>query len=163
MNFYAVFALLMVFVVAWFQLDIGAMKKHELQASHGHGFDEGGDDSQAKDLNDELEIEESENGRVFDLIMPIVVLIFSTFFFMLFTGYQVLAADGIAFNILGAFENTDVGMSLVYGGIVGLLAAMCQCCANAYRWQMLQTRCGLARSRCLVPSLFYCLHGVSVV
>jgi len=124
MNFYAVFALLMVFVVAWFQLDIGAMKKHELQASHGRGFDNGDDDSQAKDLNDELEIEESENGRVFDLIMPIVALIFSTFFFMIFTGYQALAADGIAFNILGAFENTDVGMSLVYGGIVGLLAAI---------------------------------------
>ncbi|ELR67370.1 Na+/H+ antiporter [Photobacterium marinum] len=124
MNFYAVFALLMVFVVAWFQLDIGAMKQHEMQASHGHGFDEGGDDSQAKDLNDELEIEESENGRVADLVMPIVALIFATFFFMIYTGYQALAADGIAFNILGAFENTDVGMSLVYGGLVGLVAAM---------------------------------------
>ncbi|WP_299014610.1 Na+/H+ antiporter NhaC family protein [uncultured Photobacterium sp.] len=124
MNFYAVFALLMVFVVAWFQLDIGPMKKHEMQASHGHGFDEGDDDSQAKDLNDELEIEESENGRVADLVMPIVALIFSTFFFMVFTGYQALAANGIAFNILGAFENTNVGMSLVYGGMVGFVAAM---------------------------------------
>lgn len=124
MNFYAVFALLMVFVVAWFQLDIGPMKKHELQASHGRGFDEGDDDSLAKDLNDELDIEESENGKVADLVMPIVALIFATFFFMLFTGYQSLAANGKAFDLLGAFENTDVGMSLVYGGLVGLVAAM---------------------------------------
>ncbi|UXI02116.1 Na+/H+ antiporter NhaC family protein [Photobacterium sp. TY1-4] len=124
MNFYAVFALLMVFVVAWFQLDIGAMKKHELQACRGHGFDEGDDDSMARDLNDELDIEESEHGRVGDLVMPIVMLILATFFFMIFTGYQTLSADGQAFNILGAFENTDVGTSLVYGGIVGLMASL---------------------------------------
>ncbi|UTV28542.1 Na+/H+ antiporter NhaC family protein [Photobacterium atrarenae] len=124
MNFYAVFALLLVFVVAWFQLDIGAMKKHELEACRGHGFDEGDDDSMAKDLNDELEIEESEHGRVGDLVMPIVMLILATFFFMIFTGYQALAADGQAFNLLGAFENTDVGTSLVYGGLVGLMASL---------------------------------------
>ena len=124
MNFYAVFALLMVFAVAWFQIDVGAMKKHEVQASHGVGFDEGDDDSQAKDLNDELEIEESEHGRVADLVMPIVILILSTFFFMIFTGYQALEADGIAFNILGAFENTDVGKSLCYGGLFGLVSAL---------------------------------------
>ncbi|MBC7004647.1 Na+/H+ antiporter NhaC family protein [Photobacterium sp. BZF1] len=124
MNFYAVFALLMVFVVAWFQIDVGPMKKHELEASHCRGFDEGDDDSRAKDLNDELEIEESKNGRVADLVMPIVTLIVATFFFMLFTGYQALAADGLAFSVLGAFENTDVGMSLVYGGLVGFAAAL---------------------------------------
>ncbi|MGR5061767.1 Na+/H+ antiporter NhaC family protein [Photobacterium sp. DNB22_13_2] len=124
MNFYAVFALLMVFVVAWFQIDVGPMKKHELEASHCRGFDEGDSDSRAKDLNDELEIEESKNGRVADLIMPIVTLIVATFFFMIFTGYQALAADGLAFSVLGAFENTDVGMSLVYGGLVGFIAAL---------------------------------------
>ncbi|WP_273857349.1 Na+/H+ antiporter NhaC family protein [Photobacterium sp. GSS17] len=124
MNFYAIFALLMVFVVAWFQLDIGSMKKHELEASHCRGFDEGDDDTLAKDLNDELEIQESEHGRVGDLVMPIVALIVATFFFMIFTGYQALLAGGKAFDVLGAFENTDVGASLVYGGLIGLAAAM---------------------------------------
>lgn len=124
MNFYAVFALAMVFVVAWFQIDVGSMKKHEIQASQGRGFDEGDDDSRAKDLNDELEIDESSNGRVADLVLPIIALIFATFFFMIFTGYQVLAEDGIAFNILGAFENTDVGSSLCYGGLIGLISAL---------------------------------------
>ncbi|MGF1793469.1 Na+/H+ antiporter NhaC family protein [Photobacterium profundum] len=124
MNFYAVFALAMVFVVAWFQIDVGPMKKHEIQASQGRGFDEGDDDSRAKDLNDELEIDESSNGRVADLVLPIIALIFATFFFMIFTGYQVLSEDGIAFNILGAFENTDVGLSLCYGGLIGLISAL---------------------------------------
>ncbi|MGF1686671.1 Na+/H+ antiporter NhaC family protein [Photobacterium japonica] len=124
MNFYAVFALLMVFVVAWFQLDVGPMKRHELEASHCRGFDEGDSDKRAKDINDELEINESLNGRVLDLVLPIVILIAATMFFMLYTGNQTLAADGKPFDLLGAFENTDVGMSLVLGSLVGLMSAM---------------------------------------
>lgn len=124
MNFYAVFALLMVFVVAWFQLDIGPMKKHELEASHCRGFDEGDADKRAKDLNEELEIVESANGKVSDLVMPIIALIIATFFFMIYTGSQALSADDLPFTLLGAFENTDVGMSLVYGGLIGLVSAL---------------------------------------
>ncbi|MCG6326347.1 Na+/H+ antiporter NhaC family protein, partial [Vibrio alginolyticus] len=41
-----------------------------------------------------------------------------------YTGGQSLADDGIAFNLLGAFENTDVGTSLIYGGLVGLAVAL---------------------------------------
>ncbi|KJG34687.1 Na+/H+ antiporter NhaC family protein [Photobacterium angustum] len=125
MNFYAIFALAMVFVVSWFQWDIGPMKKHEMAAMHCRGFDEGSDvDEQAKDLTDELEIVESTKGKVGDLIWPIVILIFATFFFMVFTGYQALAADGKSFALLGAFENTDVGKSLCLGGLFGLIAAI---------------------------------------
>ncbi|MGF1710365.1 Na+/H+ antiporter NhaC family protein [Vibrio kagoshimensis] len=125
MNFYAVFALLMVFAVAWFGLDVGKMRDHEIEASQGRGFD--GDESNnkdARDLNEELDIEESETGSVADLVMPIVSLIVATVAAMMYTGGQALAADGIAFNLLGAFENTDVGKSLVYGGILGLLVAL---------------------------------------
>lgn len=126
MNFYAVFALLMVFAVAWFQLDVGPMRKHEVSASKGRGFDNkaSDDESEARDLNDELDIVESEHGRVSDLIFPIVTLIVATISFMIYTGNQALAADGKPFNILGAFENTDVGMSLCYGGLIGLLSSI---------------------------------------
>jgi tetracycline resistance efflux pump len=124
MNFYAVFALLMVFAVAWFGLDVGKMRDHEIEASQGRGFEGDNDSQQAHDLNEELDIEESENGSVSDLIMPIVSLIVATVAAMLYTGGQALAADGQAFNLLGAFENTDVGKSLVYGGIIGLLVAL---------------------------------------
>ena len=43
---------------------------------------------------------------------------------MVFTGYQALAADGKSFDLLGAFENTDVGKSLCLGGLFGLVAAI---------------------------------------
>ena len=126
MNFYAIFALLMVFAVAWFGLAIGKMRDHEIAASRGHGFSkEQADDSQeAHELNEELDIVESEGGKVSDLVLPIVFLIVATIASMLYTGGQALAADGHEFNLLGAFENTDVGMSLIYGGLVGLVVAL---------------------------------------
>ncbi len=124
MNFYAVFALLMVFAVSWFQLDVGAMRKKEIEASQGHGFSGKNDSQEAHDLNEELDIEESDKGRVLDLVLPIVALIVATISSMIYTGGQALASDGIAFNLLGAFENTDVGKSLCYGGVVGLAFAL---------------------------------------
>ncbi|MDN3609687.1 Na+/H+ antiporter NhaC family protein [Vibrio ostreicida] len=126
MNFYAVFALLMVFAVAWFGLDIGKMRVHEIAASQGHGFENEQDDNvqQAHDINEELDIRESESGKVFDLILPIVFLIVATIASMIFTGGEALHADGKAFSLLGAFENTDVGASLIYGGLVGLAVAL---------------------------------------
>ncbi|MBY6197442.1 Na+/H+ antiporter NhaC family protein [Vibrio hangzhouensis] len=126
MNFYAVFALLMVFAVAWFQLDVGPMRKHELNAKQGLGFDKDkeNDTKEAHELNEELDIKESDFGSVSDLILPIVVLIAAMVIAMIYTGGQALAADGIAFNFLGAFENTDVGTSLIYGGSAGLLTAV---------------------------------------
>lgn len=124
MNFYAVFALLMVFAVAWFQLDVGLMRKKEIEASQGVGFDDTEKDSANNELSEDLDINESEMGRVSDLVMPIVALIFATVFFMLYTGAQSLADSGKDFDLLGAFENTDVGTSLCYGGLIGLIVAL---------------------------------------
>ncbi|MDB1124335.1 Na+/H+ antiporter NhaC family protein [Vibrio algarum] len=124
MNFYAVFALLMVFAVAWFQIDIGAMSKHEHLASLTGKIRPEEDHSNAKELNEELDIVESEYGKVSDLILPILFLIFATVTAMLYTGNSALVSDGKTFSLLGAFENTDVGSSLVYGGLVGLFTAL---------------------------------------
>ncbi|UJF19805.1 Na+/H+ antiporter NhaC family protein [Vibrio sp. SS-MA-C1-2] len=120
MNFYAIFALLMVFAVAWFSIDVGPMRRHEQLSTTDQ---ETASSQIAHDLNDELDIEESQNGQVKDLVNPIIVLIVATVSAMIFTGNQSLAADGKAFSLLGAFENTDVGMSLCYGGLIGLIAA----------------------------------------
>jgi tetracycline resistance efflux pump len=122
MNFYAIFALLLVFAVVWFQLDIGPMRQFEYQAKKGSRL---GDESEhCADICDDLGIEESENGSVADLVAPIVVLVIATISAMLYTGAQSLAADHHAFSILGALENTDVGMSLLWGGLAGLFVAL---------------------------------------
>ncbi|WP_428773424.1 Na+/H+ antiporter NhaC family protein [Vibrio sp.] len=126
MNFYAVFALLMVFAVVWFQLDVGPMRGHEIEASQGRGFDnESSDDAEAaRDLNEELDIRESEKGKVSDLVLPIVVLVVATIAALIYTGAEALAADEQAFNLLGAFENTDVGRSLIIGSLFGLATTL---------------------------------------
>ncbi|SHO58535.1 Na+/H+ antiporter NhaC family protein [Vibrio quintilis] len=129
MNFYAIFALLMVFVMIWLQLDIGPMKRHEKGNSYSAESDE-----QMTDLKDELDIPESDKGKVSDLIVPILALIAATIFAMMWTGWQSLAADNHAFTVLGAFENTDVGMSLVYGGSFGLLVSLIRVMTKVIAW-----------------------------
>ena len=101
MNYYAIFSLLMVFFVAYFSFDIASMARHEKLAMEG-------------DYKEE--VIEGVKGKVRNLILPIVVLIVVTVFMMIHTGSEALAADGKAFSLLGAFENTTVGISLVVGG-----------------------------------------------
>ena len=120
MNFYAIFTLLMVFAVIIFKLDIGPMKKHEAMAEKE--ITKGEQDY--IDLQDEMGIEEHEQGKVGDLVYPIIGLIIGTLFFMLYTGNAALAEAGQNFSVLGAFENTDVGASLVYGGSIGLVLSL---------------------------------------
>jgi len=120
MNFYALFTLLMVFAVILFKLDIGTMKQHEQAAENSTSIE----DANQVDLQDELGIEEHQRGKVGDLVYPIISLILATLFFMVYTGNAALAEAGNAFSVLGAFENTDVGASLVYGGLVGLAFAL---------------------------------------
>ena len=106
MNFYAIFSIVMVFFVAYFSFDLGSMARHERLA---------------QEHQEKEEIDACADGRVRNLILPIVTLILATVAMMLYTGGQALAADGKAFSILGAFENTTVGISLVFGGVLAVL------------------------------------------
>ncbi|WP_028863820.1 Na+/H+ antiporter NhaC family protein [Psychromonas aquimarina] len=123
MNFYALFTLLMVFAVIWFKLDIGLMKEHETKAEARLNKSKQ-EEEEHVDLHDEFGVEESEHGKVSDLIFPITSLILATLFFMLYTGNQALSSSELPFSVLGAFENTDVGKSLCYGALVGLALSL---------------------------------------
>lgn len=107
MNFYAIFSIIMVFFVAYFSFDIASMARHEKLA--------------LENSEDELEEETGVKGHVRNLVLPILVLIFSTVTMMIYTG--ALAADGKEFSILGAFENTVVGTSLIVGGTCSILVS----------------------------------------
>ena len=109
MNFYAIFSIIMVFFVAYFSFDIASMARHEKLA--------------LENSEDELEEETGAKGHVRNLVLPILVLIFSTVTMMIYTGASALAADGKEFSILGAFENTVVGTSLVVGGTCSILVS----------------------------------------
>ncbi|MBW4005408.1 Na+/H+ antiporter NhaC family protein [Neisseria meningitidis] len=106
MNYYALFALIMVFVVAWFSFDIGSMARFEQAALN--------------ETHNETAVSDGIEGRVYALIIPVLTLIASTVSAMIYTGAQ--ASE--TFSILGAFENTDVNTSLVFGGTCGVLAVV---------------------------------------
>ncbi|OOH91086.1 Na+/H+ antiporter [Pasteurellaceae bacterium 15-036681] len=109
MNFYAIFSMVLVFAVAYFTIDIGSMKKFE---------------EQALALADTHQSTiEAPKGRMRNLVLPIAALIIATVAMMMYTGGQALATDGKEFSVLGAFENTTVGVSLVVGGTISLVVA----------------------------------------
>ncbi|MGB1271473.1 MAG: Na+/H+ antiporter NhaC family protein, partial [Endozoicomonas sp.] len=116
MNLYAVFALALVLFTASMDLNVGPMKTHENNAMAGVLFDHNkGNPPGAPSL------EEDPNGRVSDLVSPIVMLVLATLAAMIWTGQQALAGEELPFSVLGAFENTDVTLSLITGGLTGLL------------------------------------------
>ncbi|SUB35201.1 Na(+)/H(+) antiporter NhaC-like-2 protein [Pasteurella multocida] len=101
------FSILMVFFVSYYSFDIGSMARHERMA--------------LARVTEEEKLESSNKGHVLYLILPITVLILATVGMMMYTGYEALAADGKPFDVLGAFENTTVGISLVVGGLSAVL------------------------------------------
>ncbi|AAU37928.1 Na+/H+ antiporter NhaC family protein [[Mannheimia] succiniciproducens] len=107
MNFYAIFSIVMVFIVAYFSFDIGPMAHHEKLAM--------------EQANNVQETNSAVQGQVRNLVLPIVGLIIGTVTMMMHTGNQALLADGKEFSVLGAFENTTVGISLVVGGMTAVL------------------------------------------
>lgn len=120
MNLYAVFALALVVCTAWLDLNVGSMRTHERRARAGELYDT----RKGTPPGAIAELGRSSRGRVSDLVIPVVTLVIATTVSLIATGAVELAADGQAFSILGAFENTDVGSSLVYGGLIGLVVTM---------------------------------------
>ncbi|MEC4726892.1 Na+/H+ antiporter NhaC family protein [Shewanella sp. D64] len=120
MNFYAIFALLLLFCVAFMGLDIGPMRQQELNAQKGHLYDE----SKGLPPGANSDLPEADNGKILGLFLPISVLVAATFYFMVSSGSDALAAKGAEFSLIGAFENTDVASSLFFGAAIGLVSTI---------------------------------------
>lgn len=118
MNFYVITTLSIVFFIAIKDFDLFQMRKHEtLAIEKGILFDA------EKKIPGELkeEFPAHQHGKVRDLVLPIISLIVSTIATMLATGY---VNAGHELNIWKMFENTDVPLSLVTGGIIGTIVAV---------------------------------------
>ena len=119
MNLYGVFALALVVITAWFDLNVGPMAVHEQRAMAGELYD------QSKGVPPgAVQLSGSDTGRVADLVIPIVVLVTATMLSLLGTGAYALTQLGSDFSVLGALEHTAVADSLVYGALAGLLATV---------------------------------------
>lgn len=117
-NFYAIGAILLVFIVAFFNINIGPMRKHEEHAmATGEVIP-----TDAKVPGDLTNVfEPSKKGKVSHLLIPIIVLLLTTISTMIFTGAK---ASGETVTILSIFENTNVNFSLFIGGVAAVLVAL---------------------------------------
>ena len=117
-NFYALTALLLVFLAAVFSMDLGAMRTHERRAMEtGELIDP--DPKKARIAGDlSATFKPHKDGKVTHLLVPIIVLIAVTVGMMFFTGSR--ASEGKV-TILTIFANTDVNLSLFTGGLIAVV------------------------------------------
>lgn len=112
-NLYALLTLLMVFLVIGLNLDFGLMKKHEENAAKGDLFTSGAEEFKGME---EAEKNVNPNGKVIDLVLPVIVLIGSAVFGMIYTGIL-----GGSTNIIDAFANCDAEISLIFATVVTVI------------------------------------------
>ena len=127
-NFYSILTIVFVFALILMKFDFGPMRKHEINAQNGDLFS-------GKKIND-TNYQASSNGKVLDLLLPIIILIVISVFALLYVGgmfgetmyYNEAAvlADGGEWvnykgNFIGAFGNTDATVALPWAGLITLI------------------------------------------
>ena len=113
-NLYAFLTIIMVLIVSLTKVEFGKMAKCERLALEGKS----NEDFEENDEDDELsKITISEKGTVYDLVIPILVLIVSSILSMLYIGGYfnggMILAEG--------FGNTDAGPALAISGFFTLI------------------------------------------
>ncbi len=113
-NFYALLTILMLVFISILKLDYGPMARHERNAM------ETGDLFSGKNPYGSMEEEESSpNGRVLDLVFPILVLIVCCITGMIYSGGFF---DGVGF--VEAFSNSDASVGLMLGSAVAFIITL---------------------------------------
>ncbi len=109
-NYYAILTIIMMVFLAVFKLDYGPMAIHEENAKKGDLFTV----AAQNDRTDSSAV--VGNGKVIDLVLPIVVLIVSCVIGMIYTGGFF---SGESF--INSFANSDASVGLVLGSFGGLV------------------------------------------
>lgn len=113
-NFYPILIILFVLLIVTFDMDYGSMKRYEEIAKMNGG------ERKTEDIFTPRAEDETE-GSIWDLIIPIVLLIGFTFLFMLCTGGY-FSKQSI--SIIEAFMEGDAVLSLSMSTLVTLICCM---------------------------------------
>lgn len=100
-NFYALSTLLFSFSSAGFDINIGKMKSASIHSYH-------------------IKADESSQASIWDMIIPISILIIGALFSMLFTGY--LNSD--TYSLINIFSNSEVSLSLMLGALLSTASGL---------------------------------------
>lgn len=107
-NYYAIMALLIVFLTIYWRLDFPLMKQHEEKAM---------EDVKAKKVTQQTE--KTTFADAADLLIPIIVLVVSTIVFFLYSGGFFTSSIGL----IVATGEGNIVLSLVFGGVLAIITA----------------------------------------
>ena len=113
-NYYAVLTIFTLIILAVFDIDFGPMKIHEDNAKRGDIYTT--PERPYADADDESK--NSTNGKVIDLIIPVIVLIVSCVSGLLYTGGFFTPDSGTYMNVMDAFANCTAATGLMYGSFI---------------------------------------------
>ena len=112
-NYYALLTIVMMIVITVWKFDFGPMKLHEENAKKGDLFTTG------EEKFEDLDRGEHKDGKLIDMIFPIVSLIICCVIGMLYTG-GIFSGAGI----VEAFSNCDASVGLSMGSFVALIITL---------------------------------------
>ena len=113
-NFYAILTLVFILVITFIGFDYGKMAMYE------HQFEKTGAPADAVDSDNKAKMEEANpNGKVFDLLFPVISLIICSVLALLYVGGILEGA-----NFIDAFANTDATVGLPMGGLLALVISI---------------------------------------
>lgn len=110
-NFYALLTIVMMIGIVLLKADYGPMRTHEMNALKGDLYT-----TEGRPYENASEGVVNHNGKVIDLVIPILSLIVCCVIGMIYTGGFF---DGVGF--VEAFSNSDASVGLVLGSFFGLI------------------------------------------
>lgn len=122
-NYYAIGAIVLVWLVVLLKLDIGSMRTEERRAiEEGQTFDP--DSDIPGQLSEDLPVHEPGARRA--LVLPFVVLIIGVLAGIAWTGWRGAAGDDevTTIGVIEILAATDVSTALLIGGLLGLAVAI---------------------------------------
>ena len=113
-NYYAILTLVFIVVMTCLNIDYGPMRKHENNAAKGDLYT-----TPERPFAGVEEMKFNPNGKVIDLVLPVLVLVGGCVGSMVYVGYQNGCTD-----LITAFANTSAFDALPLGSLVALIFTM---------------------------------------
>ena len=113
-NYYAILTLVFIIVMTCLNIDYGPMRTHELNAAKGDLYT-----TPERPFENAAEMKFNPDGKVIDLVIPVIILIIGCVSSMIYVGFQNGGHD-----LITAFANTSAFDALPLGSLIALLINM---------------------------------------
>ena len=113
-NYYAILTLVFIIAMTCLNIDYGPMRTHELNAAKGDLYT-----TPERPFENAAEMKFNPDGKVIDLVIPVIILIIGCVSSMIYVGFQNGGHD-----LITAFANTSAFDALPLGSLIALIINM---------------------------------------